>query len=101
VRHRYTGKPMLDQDGAPYTIIGFGNGENRVAGSRAQQPELTDAIVSGDDYHQEATIRVGKGRETHGGGDVYLGAIGAGAETFRGTIDNTRVFSLIKTAAGW
>jgi alkaline phosphatase len=101
VRHRYTGKPMLDKDGAPYTIIGFGTGENRVAGSRAQQPELTDEIVSGDDYHQEATIRVRKGAETHGGTDVYLGAIGAGAETFRGTIDNTRVFSLIKTAAGW
>jgi alkaline phosphatase len=101
VRHRTTGKPLLDQDGAPYTIIGFGTGEHRVAGSRAQQPALTDDIVSGDDYHQEATIRVRPGAETHGGADVYLGAIGAGAETFRGTIDNTRVFSLIKSAAGW
>jgi alkaline phosphatase len=100
VRHRYTGKPMLDKDGAPYTIIGFGTGENRVAGSRAQQPALTDEIVSGDDYHQEAAIRVRPGAATHGGADVYLGAIGAGAETFRGTIDNTRVFSLIKAAAG-
>ena len=36
------------------------------------------------------------------GTDVYLGAIGAGAETFytTGTIDNTRVFGLIKAAAG-
>jgi alkaline phosphatase len=99
VRHRYTGKPMLDDDGAPYTIIGFGTGENRAA-SRAERVALTDDIVSADDYHQEATIRVRAGAETHGGSDVYLGALGAGAETFRGTIDNTRVFSLIKAAAG-
>lgn len=92
--------PRLDKDGAPYTIIGFGTGEHRVEGSRAQQ-KLTDAIASADDYHQEAVIRVRPGTETHGGTDVYLGAAGAGAELFRGTIDNTRVFSLIKTAAGW
>jgi alkaline phosphatase len=92
--------PRLDKDGAPYTIIGFGTGEHRVAGKRGQE-KLTDEIVSGDDYHQEAVVRVKPGSETHGGTDVYLGAIGANAELFRGTIDNTRVFSLIKTAAGW
>jgi alkaline phosphatase len=95
------GKVKLDKDGAPYTILGFGTGEHRVAGSRASQAGLTDAVVSGDDYHQEAVIRTRAGAETHGGTDVYLGAIGQGAELFRGTIDNTRVFSLIKTAAGW
>jgi len=93
-------KPRLDLDGAPFAIIGFGTGEHRALGSRAQQ-KLTDEIVSADDYHQEAVIRVRPGTETHGGTDVYLGATGAGAELFRGTIDNTRVFSLIKTAAGW
>jgi alkaline phosphatase len=92
--------PRLDKDGAPYTIIGFGTGERRVAGKRGQE-KLTDEIASGDDYHQEAVVRVKPGTETHGGTDVYLGAIGASAELFRGTIDNTRVFSLIKTAAGW
>jgi alkaline phosphatase len=95
------GSPLLDLDGAPYTIIGFGSGENRVQGSRAQAPLLTDAIVSADDYRQEATIRLGHGSDTPGGTDVYLGAIGAGAQNFRGTIDNTRVFGLIKAAAGW
>jgi alkaline phosphatase len=95
------GKPRLDADGAPMTIIGFGTGENRVQGSRAKAAPLTDEIVSADGYHQEATIRTAPGDETHGGTDVYLGAIGAGAENFRGTIDNTRVFKLIKAAAGW
>jgi alkaline phosphatase len=99
VRSLPDGKPRLDKDGAPFTILGFGTGSNRVNGSRAAQAGLTDAIVSADNYHQEAAIRTAS--ETHGGADVFLGAIGAGAETFRGTIDNTRVFSLIKEAAGW
>lgn len=94
------GSPKLDREGRPFTIIGFGNGENRTNGSRATKPALTDEIVTRDDYHQEAVVRTRTGAETHGGTDVYLGAAGAGAELFRGTIDNTRVFGLIKTAAG-
>jgi alkaline phosphatase len=94
------GSPKLDREGRPFTIIGFGNGENRTNGPRSSQPALTDEIVTRDDYHQEAVVRTRAGAETHGGTDVYLGAAGAGAELFRGTIDNTRVFSLIKTAAG-
>ncbi|MFL6676099.1 MAG: alkaline phosphatase [Massilia sp.] len=101
VRGLPDGKLKLDKDGAPYTILGFGTGEHRVQGSRAAQAGLTDTIASADDYHQEAAIRVAPGSETHGGSDVYLGAIGANAELFRGTIDNTRVFSLIREAAGW
>jgi alkaline phosphatase len=93
------GKPMLDKNGMPFTVIGFGTGEKRHA-RRAEQGPLTDAIVTADDYHQEAAVRTNKGAETHGGSDVYLGAIGANAELFRGTIDNTRVFNLIKTAGG-
>lgn len=94
------GSPKLDREGRPFTIIGFGTGENRTNGSRGSKPALTDEIVTRDDYHQEAVVRTRTGAETHGGTDVYLGAAGAGAELFRGTIDNTRVFSLIKTAAG-
>jgi alkaline phosphatase len=99
VRSIPDGKLKLDKDGAPYTILGFGTGEHRVQGSRAAQAGLLDAIVSADDYHQEAAVHMKS--ETHGGADVYLGAAGAGAELFRGTIDNTRVFTLIRQAAGW
>ena len=91
----------LDADGAPYTIIGFGTGEHRIQGKRSSVPPLTDAIVSADGYKQEAAVRTAPDDETHGGTDVYLGAIGTRANTFRGTIDNTRVFELIKAAAGW
>ena len=99
VRGLPEGKIRLDKDGAPFTILGFGTGEHRIQGSR-KDVKLTDEIAAGDDYHQEAVVRTRAGAETHGGADVYLGAIGANAELFRGTIDNTRVFSLIKTAAG-
>ena len=52
------GKPRKDKDGAPFTIIGFGTGENRVQGSRDVKAGLTDAIVTADDDHQEAVVRM-------------------------------------------
>ena len=93
------GSLRLDADGAPFTIIGFGTGENRIKGSRGAATKLTDAAVTADDYHYESVVRTNVGDETHGGSDVYLGAIGARADSFKGTIDNTRVFELIKAAA--
>ena len=60
---------------------------------------LTDALVFDKDYHQEAAIPMPAGGETHGGGDVFLGAAGVGAEDFHGVIDNTAVFSDFVNAA--
>lgn len=94
------GSMAKDLDGAPYTIIGFGNGENRTQGSRAALASLDDSTAGADTYHQEAAVRMGAGSETHGGTDVFLGAIGKGADGFLGTIDNTQVFNLVRTAAG-
>jgi alkaline phosphatase len=92
--------PALDADGKPFTTLVFGNGENRVAGSRALMTALTDAAVTDKNYHQEAVIQMGIGGETHGGSDVFLGAIGLGADSFHGTLDNTDVFGLIRSAVG-
>jgi alkaline phosphatase len=100
VKNYVTGAVDKDLDGAPYSIIGFGNGESRVQASRASQASLDDTVTSGNTYHQEAVVRVGVGGETHGGTDVFLGAVGKGADTFTGTIDNTKVFNLVKSAAG-
>ncbi|MGY3926471.1 alkaline phosphatase [Aeromonas simiae] len=93
------GTPTLDKQGNPYTIIGFGNGHNRVEGPRQS---LDEATVSADDYAQEAAVRISDvaGSETHGGTDVFLGAIGLGAEGFHGSMDNTAVFTTVKRAAG-
>ena len=93
-----SGQPSLDADGNAYTTLVFGNGANR-PDTRASNSTGT---VTGNDYLQEVAIRVGgKGSETHGGGDVMLFATGAGSKIFKGTIDNTKVFSLIKTAAAY
>ncbi|MEY5099713.1 MAG: hypothetical protein RJA36_2432 [Pseudomonadota bacterium] len=86
----------LDSGSNPFTIIGFGNGENRPATRSA----LTDAQVAVKTYHQEAAIPMAAGSETHGGTDVFLGAIGRGAENFTGVITNTEVFGLIRKSIG-
>jgi len=91
-----TGSNATDTAGNPFTIIGFGTGENRPATRGA----LTDAAVYDKTYHQEAVIPVAPGGETHGGTDVFIGARGLGAERFTGTMDNTEVFGLIKQAVG-
>lgn len=100
VKNYVTGLADKDADLMPYSIMGFGNGENRVAGARSIAPALTDAQITGNLYHQEAVVPVAIGSETHGGTDVFLGAIGKGAENFHGTIENKDVFSLIRTATG-
>nr|WP_315468994.1 alkaline phosphatase [uncultured Undibacterium sp.] len=100
VKNYVTGATDKDADGVPYSIIGFGNGENRAQGARSILTNFDETLTSGNTYHQEAAIRVGAGSETHGGADVFLGAIGKGADTFYGTIDNTKVFNLIKAAVG-
>jgi alkaline phosphatase len=95
-----SGKPSTDVNGVGYTTLVFGNGSNRV--DVRSQPDA--AVVAGKDYLQEVAIRRGNpGSETHGGGDVMLFSTGAGvaAKTFKGTLDNTRVFGLVKSAAGY
>ena len=73
----------------------FGNGPNR-PNIRAS---LDSATVLADNYLQETGVRLSS--ETHGGGDVKLFATGNNAKLFKGTIDNTKVFSLLKTAFGF
>jgi alkaline phosphatase len=95
-----SGAESKDANGVNYTNLVFANGSNR-ADVRASQ---TASVVAGKDYLQEVAIRRGgPGSETHGGGDVMLFATGAGvaAKTFKGTLDNTKVFGLVKSAAGY
>ncbi|MBV7534834.1 alkaline phosphatase [Duganella sp. sic0402] len=87
-------QPSKDADGNTYTTLVFGNGPNR-PNTRAS---LDSATVLADNYLQETGVRLAS--ETHGGGDVKLFASGAGAKPFKGTLDNTKVFSLLKSAFG-
>jgi len=98
LRNYADGSIAKDSDGMPFSIIGFGNGENRSVGDRKDFPALTDAQVFANSYHQEAVIPVAAGSETHGGTNVFLGAMGKNADSFAGVMDNTKVFSLIRSA---
>ena len=104
VKNYKDGKELTDVNGKNYTTLVFGNGPNR--------PAMRNTLIEGDadstqvlhdDYLQESAIKTGAGSETHGGGDVMLFATGAGvaSKTFKGTIDNTKVFNLISTAFGF
>ncbi|HWV16093.1 MAG TPA: alkaline phosphatase [Cellvibrio sp.] len=94
------GKELLDVDGKNYTTLVFGNGVNRPAvRSTLVEGSADKSQVLHDDYLQESAVKMGS--ETHGGGDVMLFATGAASKTFKGTIDNTQVFSLLNNAFGF
>jgi alkaline phosphatase len=86
-------------DGKPYTTLVFGNGGGP---RKAVRDDLTNVDTTDKNYLQEVAIPLGApGSETHGGGDVMLFAKGAGAAPFKGTIDNTKVYTLMKQAFGF
>jgi alkaline phosphatase len=86
------GQPARDADGKTYTTLVFGNGPNRPD----VRADVSSAVALSDDYRQETAVRLSG--EGHGGGDVKLFAMGAGSAPFRGTMENTRVFDLMKAA---
>lgn len=88
-------QPSKDADGNTYTTLVFGNGPNRPN----TRVSLDSTTVLADNYLQETGVRLAS--ETHGGGDVKLFATGAGSKTFKGTLDNTKVFGLLKSAFGF
>lgn len=94
VRDFASGEPKKDADGKTFTTLVFGNGPNR-PDARA---DVDSKTALGDRYLQEAGVRAPY--ESHGGGDVKLYAVGAGSAPFKGTIENTKVFHLMKAAAG-
>jgi alkaline phosphatase len=94
VRDVATGQPALDADGKTYTTLVYGGGPNRPD----VRSGVDDTRAQALDYRQETGVRLSG--EGHGGGDVKLYAVGAGAAPFKGTIENTRVFELMKAAGG-
>jgi alkaline phosphatase len=95
VRGYADGQASRDADGKTYTTLVFGGGPNRPD----QRADVDSATALADDYHQETGVRLpGEG---HGGGDVKLYALGAGSAPFKGTMENTRVFDLMKAAFGF
>lgn len=97
---KYQDKKLAsDVNGKPYTTLVFGNGGGARDSVRA---DLTNVDTTADDYLQEVGVKLGTaGSETHGGGDVFLFSSGAGSTGFKGTLDNTKVFNVVKTAFGF
>ena len=94
VRGYRDGEPTRDADGKTFTTLVFGNGPNRPD----LRLDVDSAKAQAEDYHQETGVKWSS--ESHGGGDVKLYAAGAGSAPFRGTMENTHVFTLMKAAAG-
>jgi len=105
------GIPALSSgDKLHYTTLVFGNGSgngsftaNGGATRLSTRADLTSVDTTTKDFNQEYGIQTGTsvGGETHGGGDVMLFSTGAGNAGFKGTIDNTKVYGLIKSAFGF
>ena len=96
-------EPERDVDGVPYTTLGYFNGPGAVREIPRPMPETgIDAIyqsavsVVGGDHDSNVDYD-----ETHGGEDVALYGIGAGAENVRGVIEQNRVFDIMMSAYGW
>jgi alkaline phosphatase len=95
-------------DGKPYTTLVFGNGGVApiAPATTSVRKDVRDDLTNIDtafnkDYNQDVGVVLGGiGNETHGGGDVMLFAKGAGSANFKGTIDNTKVYTLLKKAFG-
>ena len=93
--HDYaTGQPKKDADGKTFTPLVFGNGKGRPD----VRADVDSASALREDYQQRAGVHTVY--ESHGGGDVKLYAVGAGSAPFKGTMENTQVFHLMKAAAG-
>ena len=93
-----TKKTALAADGLPYTTLVFGNGGTPRKATR-DNPSLVDTTAN--DYLQEVGVNLGSpGAETHGGGDVMLFSTGPGSAPLKGTLDNTKVFGVVKSALG-
>ncbi|WP_433865888.1 alkaline phosphatase [Ralstonia wenshanensis] len=93
-----TGQPQLAADGLPYTTLVFGNGGTT---RKATRDNVASIDTAADDYLQEVGVQLGTpGSETHGGGDVMLFSSGPGSAPLKGTLDNTKVFGVVKTAMG-
>ena len=94
-----TKQPQLAADGLPFTTLVFGNGGN-ARNSVRDNPALVDTTAA--DYHQDVGVQRagGVGNETHGGGDVMLFSGGPGSAPLKGTMVNTNVFGVVKSAMG-
>ncbi|USD21430.1 alkaline phosphatase [Microbulbifer variabilis] len=101
----------LAEDNKPYTTLTYTNGrgfayvdsgENTDADKRdnydiaAGRHDLTEINTEKPGFHQESLVALGG--ESHGGEDISLHAIGAGAEKVQGHLEQNAVFHIMTAA---
>jgi alkaline phosphatase len=95
-----------DRDGVPYTTVGYLNGPGyrgvpRIDPRADMFPGRLGTVPNGpwhQAYFQESAVPIGS--ETHSGEDVAIYAAGPHADLVRGTVKNTHIFRVMKTALG-
>ena len=84
-----------DQNGLPYTTLGYQNGP----GHREARPDLSEVDTTEPEFRQEAMIPLPV--ETHSGEDVPVYAGGPGAALFHGVQEQNYLYHAIVEALGW
>ncbi len=94
--------PELADDGQPYTTLMYANGPGAVRDMPRPHPELGIDAVAQSLVPVKFTYPTSVSYdETHGGEDVALYGIGAGAEHVGGIIEQNRIFDIMMEAYGW
>jgi alkaline phosphatase len=100
-------EPSVDRNGVPYTVLGYLNGPGYRSSSRVDPRADTfpgrGGVVPNGPWHpaylQESAVPT-VGAETHSGEDVAIYAVGPGADRVRGTVKNSHIFHVMKSALG-
>ena len=85
----------LDEDGKPFTTLGYQNGPNN---RNSSSETLTDNIVQSPDYKQQSAVNLSA--ETHAGDDVALFAAGPGAKRFHGVMEQDEIGQILGELLG-
>jgi alkaline phosphatase len=113
------GEIERDASGLPFTTLGYASGPGQTGASDQQpagprhyphwpkrvdpapsaRPDLSNTDTAHPDYLQEAAVPLTSG--FHGGEDVPAYADGAGAERFRGVLEQEQIYYIMADASGW
>jgi alkaline phosphatase len=89
------GKPILAEDGKPYTTITFANGPGGLDLAKLPEgrPAITMEAATDPDFLQQSLVRLES--ETHGGEDLGIYAIGPWSHLFQGTVEENYTFHVM------
>lgn len=108
----WSDEPSLDENGLPYTTLGYMNGRGfrdhgeqlNADSTYAEAPtagrkDISEIDTTAPGYHQEALVPLNS--ETHGGEDVAVYAKGPGAGGAMGAIEQNQLFHVMLQATSW